>query len=314
LYLAYNAPHWPLQAKPTDIARFNDRYKVGWDVIRQERLARQEKMGLIDKGQSLSARDKRVRPWLSLSAGEQDSTAYRMAVYAAQISSLDENVGKLVASLKKRSQFDNTLILFLSDNGACAETYNELGSSPMSLINNPDFSGPASYGIGWANASNTPFFEYKVKSYEGGIRAPLIAHFPTKIRATRGRILTTKGHVTDLMPTILELTGATYPGTFHDGQSIFPLEGRSLMPALQTGKQADPAYMYWEHEWYGAVRKGDWKAVHDLKKGTWELYNLAADRIESKNEAQNQTALLADLQQHWQQWATSHAVVPKRLN
>ncbi|MCY7357544.1 MAG: sulfatase-like hydrolase/transferase, partial [Rudanella sp.] len=312
LYLAYNAPHWPLHAKPTDIEPFKDRYKVGWDVIRQERLARQKQMGLIARGVGISARDKRVRAWSALSPGEKDSTAYRMAVYAAQISSLDQNVGKLVATLKEQGQFDNTLILFLSDNGACAETYDELGSRPMALINDPSFGGPVSYGIGWANASNTPFFEYKVKPYEGGIRAPLIAHFPNGIRTQRGRISTVQGHITDLMPTILAATGAKYPTTFHDGQAIFSLEGQSLMPALQTGKLPDRGYMYWEHQWYGAVRKGDWKAVYDLNKETWELYNVVTDQIEAKNEAANQPALLADLREHWQLWASSHAVLPKK--
>ena len=312
LYLAFNAPHWPLHAKPADIAKFKGKYNAGWDVIRQQRLTRQETMGLIGKGQGVSARDHRVRPWAELSAGEKDSTAYRMAVYAAQVYALDQNVGKLVAELKKRGQFDNTLILFLSDNGACAETYDELGSKPMSFINDPNFSGAVSYGIGWANASNTPLFEYKVKPYEGGIRAPFIAHFPAGISSQRGRITNVKGHITDLMPTILELTGTTYPKTFHDGQSITPLVGRSLLPTLKTGTQPDPTYMYWEHQRYGAVRKGDWKAVYDLNKDTWELFNLATDRIEAKDEAKNQPVLLADLQQHWREWANTHDVFPKK--
>lgn len=312
LYLAFNAPHWPLHAKQTDIDRFKNTYKVGWDAIRQARNKRQEAMGLAKAGMGLSARDKRVRAWKDLSAGEQDSTAYRMAVYAAQVYALDQNVGKLIAELKQRGQFDNTLILFLSDNGACAEVYDELGSRPMSYINKLDFSGPVSYGIGWANTSNTPLFEYKVKPYEGGIRAPLIAHFPAGINTQRGRITAVKGHVIDLMPTILEVTGSAYPATYHNGQAILPLAGQSLVPALKTGTMPDRDYMYWEHEWYGAVRKGDWKAIYNLKKDSWELFNLATDRIEQKDEAQNQPALLADLQQHWHQWATTHAVLPKR--
>ena len=314
LYLAFNAPHWPLQAKPTDIAKFKSKYNVGWDVIRQQRLARQEKLGLLAATTSVSTRDYRVRPWADLSAGEKDSTAYRMAVYAAQVSALDQNVGKLVAELKKRDQFDNTLIIFLSDNGACAETYDELGSRPMSRINDPNFSGPVSYGIGWANVSNTPLFEYKVKPYEGGIRAPFIAHYPNGIKTQRGRITNVKGHIMDLMPTILDLTNSTYPKTFHNGQRITPLSGRSLLPTLKTGTQPDPAYMYWEHEWYGAVRKGDWKAIYHLKKETWELYNIVTDPIEAHDEAKKQPILLADLQQHWRQWANTHDVFPKKID
>ena len=312
LYLAFNAPHWPLQAKPADIAKFKGKYDAGWDVMRQQRLTRQEKMSLLKSTTKVSARDYRVRPWAELSAGEKDSTAYRMAVYAAQVSALDQNVGKLVAELKKRGQFENTLIIFLSDNGACAETYDELGSRPMSFINKPDFSGAVSYGIGWANTSNTPLFEYKVKPYEGGIRAPFIAHYPNGIKTQRGKITNVKGHIIDLMPTILAVTGTTYPKTFHNGQAITPLSGRSLLPALTTGTQPDPAYMYWEHEWYGAVRKGDWKAIYHLKKDTWELYNLVDDPIEAHDKAKNQPALLVDLQQHWRDWANTHDVFPKK--
>ena len=312
LYLAFNAPHWPLHAKQADIAKFKGKYDAGWDVMRQQRLARQKKMGLFKSGTRLSARDHRVRPWADLSAGEKDSTAYRMAVYAAQVSSLDQNVGKLVAALKKRGQFDNTLILFLSDNGACAEFYDELGSRPRSFINDPEFSGAVSYGIGWANNSNTPLFEYKVKPYEGGMRAPFIAHYPDGIKSQRGKITHVKGHIMDLMPTILDLTGTTYPKTFHNGQPITPLSGRSLLPTLITGSQPDPEYMYWEHEWYGAVRKGDWKAIYHLKEETWELYNVVSDPIEAHDEAKNQPALLADLQEHWHNWANTHDVFPKK--
>ena len=312
LYLAFNAPHWPLHAKPSDIAKFKGKYDAGWDVMRQHRLARQEKMGLFKPGTRVSARDHRVRPWAALSIGEKDSTAYRMSVYAAQVSALDQNVGKLITELKRRGQFDNTLILFLSDNGACAETYDELGSRPMAKINDSSIWGPVSYGIGWANNSNAPLFEYKVKPYEGGMRAPFIAHYPNGIDTQRGKITHVKGHIIDLMPTILDLTGTTYPKTFHDGQTITPLSGRSLLPTLKTGTQPDPTYMYWEHEWYGAVRKGDWKAIYHLKKGTWELYNIMTDPIEAHDEAQKQPVLLADLQQHWRQWANTHNVFPKR--
>ena len=312
LYLAFNAPHWPLQAKPADIAKFTGKYNAGWDVMRQQRLARQERMGLFKPTTRVSARDRRVRPWADLSVGEKDSTAYRMAVYAAQVSARDQNVGKLVAELKKRGQFENTLILFLSDNGACAETYNELGSGRMANINNPSIWGPVSYGIGWANTSNAPLFEYKVKPYEGGMRAPFIAHYPNGITAQRGKITAVKGHIMDLMPTILDVTDTTYPKTFHNGQPITPLSGRSLLPALKTGHQSDPAYMYWEHEWYGAVRQGDWKAIYHLKKETWELYNVVADPTEAHDEAKNQPALLTDLQQHWRDWANTHDVFPKK--
>lgn len=315
LYVAYNAPHWPLQAKQKDIELYRKQYLAGWDVVRKERLARQRKLGLITDDSPISARDARVRAWEKLSPAEQDSVAYRMAVYAAQVHAVDYNVAKISAYLEKTKQLDNTLILFLADNGACAELYHELGSLPSSRINDPNFSGAVSYGIGWANSSNTPFFEYKVKPYEGGIRTPFIAHFPKGIRSQRGKMVNTVGTIRDVMPTILDLAQVTYPKTFHGGNAIYPLEGRSLLKTLQTGSQNDtPDYVFWEHQNYGAVRQGDWKAVVDNngKQPVWELFDLKTDPYEQNNRATTNADMLATLRQKWQQWADSHFVFPKK--
>nr|WP_299346228.1 arylsulfatase [Allomuricauda sp.] len=312
LYLAYNAPHWPLQAKEEHIALFKDKYLKGWDELRQERLARQVEMGLIDSTWNLSPRDHRVRPWEKLSTEEQEKVAYRMAVYAAMVYSVDENIGKLVSHLKENGKWENTAIFFLSDNGACAEMYHELGSKPDSLINDPNFGGAVSYGIGWANASNTPFFEYKVKSYEGGIATPFIAHFPKLIEENKGEVVNTVGTIRDIMPTVLELTGASYPKTSHGGETIYDLEGQSLVPTFEEGQQANQEYLFWEHNYFGAVRKGDWKLVYDFKEDTKELFNLKEDRTETNDLSLEQPDLVAELDTKWQEWANSHQVYPKK--
>lgn len=311
LYLAYNAPHWPLQAKEEDINLFKHKYLKGWDVIREERLKKQVEMGLVDPNWNLSERDKRVRSWEKLSQEEKEKVAYRMAVYAAQIHSVDENVGKLVNFLKANNSYDNTMILFMSDNGACAEAYDELGSRPDSLINDPNYGGAVSYGIGWANASNTPFFEYKVRSYEGGIATPLIVSYPKLTNDKKGKLTNTVGTIRDVMPTILDLTNTVYPEEYK-GERIHALEGQSLLPTLKTGAQSNQEYLFWEHQNYGAVRKGDWKLVYDFDKDNKQLFNLKEDRTETNDIlAQNRT-IAEDLDSKWKEWAFSHYVYPKK--
>ncbi|HOY16243.1 MAG TPA: arylsulfatase [Haliscomenobacter sp.] len=312
LYMAYNAPHWPLHAKPADIAKFKDSYHHGWDAVRQNRLNKQVKMGLVDPKWALSARDKRVRTWDQLSLKEQDSVAYRMAVYAAQVYAVDANIGKLLRHLEQKRQMDNTLILFLSDNGACAENYHELGSQPFHRINDPNYSGSVSYGIGWANASNTPFFEYKVKPYEGGIATPLIAHYPRLIKSQRGKFSAQVAHLIDIMPTLLQLSGTSYPSTFHQGMPIQKLEGLSLVDNLKTGKVQSRPYLFWEHQGYCAIRKGDFKAVKSLEDSTWQLYDLKKDRTEQQDLAGQLPGMVQELDEKWNEWATTHHVLPKR--
>ena len=311
LYLAYNAPHWPLQAKEVDIERFKDYYLKGWDEVRKDRLKRQVDMGLVNASWALSARDNRVRPWEQLSQEEKEKVAYRMAVYAAQIYSVDENVGKLTNFLKSSGKLDNTVIFFLSDNGACAEMYDELGTKEDKFINDPNFAGAVSYGIGWANASNTPFYEYKVKSFEGGIATPFIISAPM-FDKQNGNVVNTVGTIRDIMPTILELTGSKYPKTFHGGQTIYPLEGQSLLPTLNKGKQKNQDYLFWEHQNYGAVRYGNWKLVYDNNKKTKSLFNLKTDRTETNNVIENHPDLAKELDSKWQEWAMSHFVYPKK--
>lgn len=237
LYLAYNAPHWPLQAKPTDIKKFEGVYSKGWDKIREARFEKQLRLGILDKNTQLSPRDPAVRAWDKLTPQQQTDLAYRMSVYAAQISSLDQNVGKLMASLKAQGKLENTLIIFLSDNGACGEPAKDLGGGKMSDINNPMVSGPVSYGIGWANASNTPYRKWKVFQNEGGIRAPFIAYWPQQIK-TKNAIIGTPSYLIDVMPTFLQVSGVEYPKTYK-GNQILALPGRSFKPAFSNNKVSE---------------------------------------------------------------------------
>ena len=313
LYLAYNAPHWPLHAKEQDIRKFAGKYAMGWDELRRQRHARQIEMGLVRREWGLSPRDPGVRPWDTLTAEQQKQLDYRMAVYAAQIHCVDYNVGKLVAALKEKDALDDTLLLFLSDNGGCAEPYKDLGGGDFADINNAAKSGAISYGQGWANASNTPFRLFKVWVNEGGISTSLIAHWPQVIREQRGKITGSAGYLIDLMPTVLEATGAEYPST-HNGNWIFPLEGRSLMPAFSTGEVTQHEWMFWEHQNNCAVRHGRWKALQKFGEDNWELYDVIADRNELNNQADSQPELLERMVAKWYDWAWRARALPKGKN
>ena len=312
LYLAYNAPHWPLQAKKADYEKFIGKYMKGWDVLREERYQRQKTMKIFDREIPLSARDSRVRAWSEVDEPQKKESDFRMAVYAAQVSSIDQNIGKLVEMLSKMNQLDNTLIVFLSDNGACAEPYAEFGGGKFEDINNPAISGAVSYGIGWANLSNTPFYEYKVKSYEGGLSAPFIACWPQKIKKSAGEMVHTPAYLIDVMPTLIEAAGTQYPKTQADGTTMLALEGNSLIETIVKGKGTTHEYMFWEHSGHSAIRKGDWKACKEVAKTDWELYDLRTDRGEQINVAKNNPELVKELNDKWYKWANSHQVIPKR--
>ncbi|MEH0152898.1 arylsulfatase [Limibacter armeniacum] len=314
LYLAYNAPHWPLQAKAEDIELFKEKYKAGWDVIRKARYEKQQQLGLFEGREvGLSPRDEIVRPWEQLSEKEQEEVAYRMAVYAAQIYSMDQNIGKLISKLEERNELDNTLIIFLSDNGGCAEPYKELGGGDFADINNPAKTGAISYGQGWANVSNTPFSKYKVYTHEGGISTPLIAHWPKGLKKKKGEIVHQPAYLIDVMPTVLEAANAQYPKVFHQGNDIHPLEGNSLIQLFKKGKGTQHEYMFWEHQNNCAVRYGEWKMVKKLKDQQWQLYDLTTDRTEQHDVSAQHPELVKQLDTKWQEWAISHYVLPKKL-
>lgn len=310
LYLAFNAPHWPLHAKETDIQKFVGKYMKGWDKLREARLKKQKKLGLFDEEMQLSPRDKRVRPWDEVSEEQKKLSDYRMAVYAAQVYAVDYNIGKLVKYLKKTNQLDNTLILFLSDNGACAEPYQEFGGGKQSEINDPEKSGAISYGVGWANLSNTPFRLYKNNATEGGIATPFIAHWPARIKSQKGKITGVTGHILNIMPTIVEATGAQYPKVYK-GNAIQPLEGISLLPTLLGNEQTTDGYQFFEHSNNCAAKKGKWKAISKVGSDKWELYDLEADRTELHDVSAQYPDVTADLAARWHDWAIRCKVLLK---
>ncbi|HVL11643.1 MAG TPA: sulfatase-like hydrolase/transferase, partial [Gemmata sp.] len=326
-YLAFNAPHFPLHAKPEDIQKYADTYTKGWDKLREERLAKQIEIALFPKGTPLSPRSpfttrrdfprSGVNPaWDSLDADRRADLARRMAVYAAMVTCMDRTIGRVVDDLRKNGQLDNTLILFLSDNGACAEWdpfgFDE-GSGPKNVLHAGDklndMGGPKtyhSYGSGWANAGNTPFRLYKHYCHEGGIRTPLVAHWPNGI-AARGGFRNQVGHVIDVMATCVDVCGATYPEKVGD-VAITPMEGKSLAPAF-AGKPLERELLAWEHERNGAIRVGQWKLVTTAGGGL-ELYDLEADPVELTDLAAKMPGKVKELAATWAVWAKRCNVLP----
>ena len=304
LYLAHNAPHFPLQAPQEEIARWRGKYRIGWDKLREQRHAKQIELGVVDKAWSLSPRPPEVAAWESLTPEEQDRFDHIMAIYAAVIEHMDRSVGRLVDALKQRGVFDNTLILFLSDNGGNAE------SGPRGLLEGDPPGSPTSEvyeGQSWATLSNTPFRRYKHYNHEGGIATPLIAHWPARIKIG-GQLRFQVGHLVDLMPTCVELTGAKYPAEVN-GHAIQPMEGRSLVPAFDD-HHINRNPLYWEHEGNAAIRIGDWKLVRFGRQGAWELYNLKTDRTELHNLAATEPTRAKQLAAEWDAWTERAQVTP----
>jgi len=304
LYLAHNAPHFPLEAPPDEIARFRGKYTIGWDELRKQRHDRQIELGLLDPAWAHSPRPDAVKPWDSLTAKEQDRFDHIMAIYAACIAHVDTAVGHLVDALKQRGELDNTLILFLSDNGANAE------SGPNGRLEGTSPGGAGSTvfeGQSWATLSNTPLRRYKHFNHEGGIATPLIVHWPARI-AAKGEFRQQVGHVIDIMATCVDVGGASYPTEFH-GKPILPMEGRSIVPAFDN-KPIERDAIFWEHEGNAAVRVGDWKLVRKGQAGDWELYNLNVDRTEMHDLAKQEPERASDLLAKWKAWATRTNVLP----
>jgi arylsulfatase A-like enzyme len=320
LYLAYTAPHWPLHARSDDIAKFAGRYKGGWDKLRTERFVRQRELGVVPAGAKLSPRDEGARAWDSFNDEEKNRLDYRMAIYAAQVHRMDWNIGRLVKFIRDHGKLENTLIMFLSDNGGCAEPYTDIGGGDFSVVNMPSATGSggkaapfggSSYGTGWANASNTPFRRYKSRLHQGGIATPLVVHWPAGLATRPGALTNAPGYLVDIMPTVLEITGAKYPSE-KAGVKLSPLPGHSLAPIFSEGTRVAPEYFFWEQYDNKAVRRGDWKAVQNAEPGSaWELYDLAHDHTELKDLAGAEPARLAELTAAWLRWAESHQVYPK---
>ncbi len=315
LYLAYTAPHWPLQAFEDDIAKYRGKFKEGWDALRERRHQRQVELGLIDQEWELSPRTPGIPDWDSLDEKKRDEMDLKMAVYAAMIDRVDQNIGKLVNFLKESEVFDDTLILFLSDNGACQEG-GMLGRGEFFDVEKRNLEGANSYGEAWANASSTPFRLYKHFAHEGGTATPFFLHWPAKIQPIK-EWYSEPAQLIDIMPTILDVSGAAYPAEFH-GNSIHALDGLSLRPAfdgksLQRGK---PIFL--EHETNASVRDGKWKLVGTrvaTNEGTdakqWELYDMEADRTETNDLAAAMPEKVRELADKWEDWAERVKVYPR---
>ncbi|MBI5084272.1 MAG: arylsulfatase [Acidobacteria bacterium] len=305
LYLAYTAPHWPLHALPEDIDKYRCKYMMGWDRLRLQRHERQLSTKIVDRRWPLSPRDRGVPDWDSLSRKEQEEWDLRMAVYAAQVDRMDQGIGKVLESVRRRGELDNTLIMFMADNGGCAEE--NIGGEAKAA--NPVPGGAdsfTSYRRPWANSSNTPFRLWKQHVHEGGISSPFIASCPSLVRG-RNTLNTTAGHVIDILPTVLDAAGAAHPAT-HQGRELLPPEGRSLLPAFRGGKAAERPVTAWEHQGHRAVSMGDWKLVSDYNT-PWELYNLAEDRTELIDLSAKDPARTKQMQEQYARWAARCGVV-----
>ena len=300
LYMAYTAPHWPLQAWPEDIAKYKGVYDGGYDSIRKARYERQVKLGLIDPKTAplppMEYGKKNPNKWSDLAPDERRQEAMKMEIYAAMVDRVDLNIGRLLQRLKEQGKFDNTLILFLADNGACAE-------NPK--VNNVDPAAPmgsvasfVSYGQNWASVGNTPLRKWKQDSFEGGINTPLVVHWPAGLKPQTGWNRE-PAHLIDIMPTLVAVSGAKYPGVSKQA-NIPPMDGVSLLPALNGEPLARQNPLFFQFAKGSAMRDGQWKLVR--QGPTWELYDLAADRNELHDVAAERPDLVAKMNARWQAW------------
>ena len=307
LYLSHTAPHFPLMAPAAEIDKFKGKYMQGWDELRTARYRRQVEMGLIDKNFALTPRLASTPAWASLTETEQERYDEMMAVYAAMVSSIDRSIGDLVAGLEARNQLNNTLILFMSDNGGNAETGVRGIAQTVPGGHLGDKNSNVFIGQTWATLNNTPFRLFKHFTHEGGIATPLIVHWPNGIsKMAQGSIITDPGHVIDVMPTLLDATGAHYPQKYRD-TDILPFSGVSLMPNFEGETLTRNQPIFWEHEGNRAVRDGKWKLVSRLGY-QWQLFNMEQDRTELHDLAAEYPQRVKDMSAQYDTWATSDYV------
>jgi arylsulfatase A-like enzyme len=298
LYLPYNAPHWPLHAAERDIARYRGKYDAGWQAVRQARLNKMIELGVMPVGQNMAAIDRgNQKPWHELSAEQRQDWARRMEIYAAQTEQLDRAVGRVLVELKRLGVEENTLVVFLSDNGGAAEDPNG-GDKSAPIGSRDSFRG---YARPWASVSNTPWRRHKVSAYEGGVSSPFVVHWPAGIaKASEGKFVREPAHVTDLLPTFLELADAK--------ASPIQLEGQSITRMLRGGSGDLNRVFGWEHEGNRGIRKGAWKLVGN-PSGNWELYNIVADRIEAEDVAAKHPDVVTSLKADYARWAARCGVI-----
>lgn len=334
-YVAFTAAHWPLHAPEEEIAKYHHRYDDGYEPIRKARFERLRQMGILHEGWDLSPQ---AGDWNTVDAKAWEARC--MEVYAAQVSRMDAGVGQIVESLRKSGQLDNTLILFMQDNGGCAEEIKREGNTKRQdhptlpiltkeavrteemprqtregypvLGGKEVLPGPGdtyiSYGKSWANVSNTPFREYKHFVHEGGISTPLIAHWPKGI-PRRNALESQPAHLIDIMATCVAVSGAKYPAEWN-GQPITPMEGRSLAPAFAGKPIQNRVALFWEHEGNRALRIGEWKLVAKSPRGAWELYNMERDRTELHDLAAAQPERAKQMATEWESWAKRTHALP----
>jgi arylsulfatase A-like enzyme len=331
LFLSYNAPHFPLHAPKEITDKYASVYEKGWDAIRAERFEKQQELGIGEPEWELPPRSEvmverrdmgyggKPNPaWDGFSEDRQHDLARRMAVYAAMVDRMDQNIGRVIRSLEESGELENTLIIFLSDNGACAE-FNPLGfdieSSRDNILNTGDrldsLGLPGtyiSYGSGWAMTCNTPLNLYKHYIHEGGISTPFIMHWPDGI-AKPGTIDKRPAHIMDVMATCVEVSGAEYP-SMNNGTQVLPMEGMSMVPVLD-GVEGGQRILGFEHERNRGYLKGEWKIVSEEYRGAeWELYNIEEDRLEQNNLAEQYPEKVKELESEYQAWAERVLVLP----
>lgn len=320
LYVAHAAPHWPVHAKPEDIAKYKGKYDMGWDELRKQRYRRMVSMGLIDAATTpLLDVMGGNGAWDKLSAAEKEKQAMKMATHAAMIERLDIGVGEIIKTLEQTNTLQNTLIIFLADNGASPEILHVPGYDRPSqtrdgrvlqydkYVTAENIGSEISYtGIGpnWANAANTPFRFWKMESFEGGIHTPMIVHWPAGLKTKKGSINPATGHVVDILPTLLDVNKFQYPAAYH-GNALTPLDGQSLLPVIQGKTKKGREEIFFEHVNGKAYIKGNWKLVMKTNGAEWELYDLGKDANEHTNVAATNTARLDEMKTAWENWYNS---------
>ena len=293
LYVSYTAPHDPLMAWPEDIAKYKGKYLEGYEAIRIKRYAKQKEMGLIDDRYLLS--EETYAAWSSLSDSMKQVEDLKMAVYSAMIDRVDQKIGELLQKIEAMGESDNTLVLFMADNGSSAEVVNIPGDGKIGTVGHW-----TSLGRNWANVSNTPYRYYKNYSFEGGICTPMIVHWPKGFEA-KNAISRFPGHFIDIMATLVDITGADYPQEFNN-QKIVPMQGISLLPIMKGDDLNRDKPLFWQWSRGKAVREGKWKIVSHGKDAPWELYNMEEDPTETNNLAESQLQIVSVMNNLFISW------------
>jgi len=323
-YVAFSAPHWPLHAREDDIVKYEGKYMAGYDAMRTSRHEQQKGLGVVDDKWDISPRDSDSPDWKDVRNKEYEDI--RMATYAAMVEQVDRGVGRIIDTLRAQGEFDNTVIMFLSDNGGCAELFQEDGDWPdpslweteltlqgdkvragdiPELRPGPDTTFQA-VELPWANVSDTPFRLFKRWIHEGGISTPFIVHWPDQIE--KSNILDNPMHIIDISATCYEIAGAQYPTEHHDTE-ITPLEGESFLPALQGRQLNREQAITIEHEGNRGIRIGDWKLVAEWNK-PWEMYNISDDRTEQNNLIDGEKDRAKAFEKTYFEWAERAEVLP----